>query len=232
MHTTQERNVRRCAALAAALLAVVTAACSSVPLKVVGNEYRLTVPKNKGNIAPNEAKTPEERVAVLERTLTDRRSELGASGVSKGDLAFAPYAESAVLLPDGEAQVLTVVFQTYKGARVLDGLQYGSFDQTTGELRALRAFLKDPAKLPDPPQADMAAWSKAHQVFRDYLREHKATQINFTIEEQPVISATLGVAGYLARYARRNADGSLSRFAAIVDPSTKAVHVLYDMETD
>jgi hypothetical protein len=198
----------------------------------VGNEYRLTVSKNKGNIASDEAKTSEERVTVLGRTLVDRRSELGASGVSKSGLTFAPYAESNVLLPNGEPQVLTVIFQTYKGARVLDGLQYGSFDQKTGELRAVRAFLKDPAKLPDPPQADMPAWSRAHEVFRDYLREHKATQINFTIEEQPVISASLSVAGYLARYARRNPDNSLSRFAAIVDPSTKKVHVLYDMETD
>ncbi len=216
---------------AAGLALLLLAGCSSIPLKVVGNEYRLTVEK-KGNIADSEAKTAEERVAVLSATLKDRRKELGGAGIEKDALTFMPYAESSFILPDGEAQVLTVLYQTYKGARVLDGLQYGSFDLKTGELRAVRAFLKDPAKLPDPPQADMTAWSAAHRVFREYLQKHKAAKINFLIEEQPVVSAGLGVAGYLARYSRRNPDASLSRFAAIVDPAAKTVHVLYDIGTD
>jgi hypothetical protein len=220
------------AAAGLAIALVMLGGCGSVPLKVVGNEYRLTVKDNSGNIADKEAKTADERVAVLSATLRDRRKELGGENIAKDELTFLPYAESSFTLPDGSTQVLTVIYQTYKGARVIDGLQYGSFDSNSGELRSVRAFLKDPAKLPEPPKADMATWSRVHQTFRNYLQEHKATKFNFTIEEQPVISADLGVAGYLAHYSRRNADTSLSRFAAIVDPNSNAVHVLYDIGTD
>jgi len=52
------------------------------------------------------------------------------------------------------------------------------------------------------------------------------------VEQEPVISARLNVAGYMVHYAHRNADQSLSRFAAIVVPKTEKVHVLYDINMD
>ena len=214
-----------------ALALLLLAGCAGIPVQVVGSEHRLTL-KEGGNLADDEASTAPERVAVLTAALKDRREELGGAGIGKDELTFTPYAESVFILPNGETQVLTVLYQTYQGARVLDAVQCGGFDQKTGELRALRATLKDPAKLPEPPQADMGAWAKAHQVFREYLRQHKAAKIDFTVDEQPVVSAALGVAGYLAHYSRRNPDTSLSRFAAIVDPATGSVHVLNDSSTD
>lgn len=135
-------------------------------------------------------------------------------------------------MPDGQAQVLTVLYQTRDSARVLDGIQYGSYDQETGELRAVRAFLKDPSKLPTAPKADMEIWSRMNEVFREYLRKKGGPKTVFGVEEMPVITSEPARAGYLARYSRRNADGSLSRFAAIIDPSNNQVHVLYDIVTD
>ncbi len=214
------------------IILALLSACGGVPLRVVGEEHQLTVEKKHGNIAGKTAKTSKERVAVLSETIRDRKGELGGKGISDADLAFLPYAESTFILPNGQTHVLTVLYQAHKGARVLEGLQYGSFDRDTGELRAVRAVLKDPSRLPSPPAQDAAVWSRMHEVFRNYLQKSSNGEANFIIEEQPVISASAGVSGYLARYSRRNPDGSLSRFAALIEPGSESVHVLYDINTD
>ncbi len=208
------------------------AGCGGAKLKVVGNEFRLTA-KEGSEVVGTKTNSEQQRVALLIRTLKERRHKLGGKGVSWDELDFVPYAETTFTLPNGDQQILTVIYQAYKGARVIDGLQYGSFETKHGRLQSVRAFLKDPATLPDPPAVgDMKSWSKANQIFRDWLRVNKATKINFVVEERPVISARLHVAGYLARYAYRNPDGSHSRFAAIIDPTKQAVHVLYDIGSD
>lgn len=213
------------------MLLALLAACSGVTHSVVGNEYRLTA-KLGNDVVGGEARTSDERFALLARTIKSRRHKLGGKGVSWDELDFIPDAESTFTLPGGHQQILTIMYQSYKGARVIDGLQYGSFNAKDGTLQSVRAFLKDPATLPEPPKLDLRAWSEVHNVFREWLRIHKASKFNFVIEQPPVISARLHVAGYLARYAHRNADGTLSRFAAIIDPATDAVHVLYDVNTD
>lgn len=225
-------NFLKAAVLPAIVLALLSA-CGGIPLRVVGEEYQLTVEKKHGNIAARTAKTSEERVAVLSETIRDRRSELGGGNIPKEDLAFLPFAESVFILPDGrQTHVLTVLYQAHKGARVLEGLQYGSFDRDTGELRTVRAVLKDASKLSPPPAQDASVWSHMHEVFRNYLDKSSNGHANFIIEEQPVISLAAGVSGYLARYSRRNPDGSLSRFAAVIEPGSEKVHVLYDISTD
>jgi len=218
--------------LLATAVTMLLSGCGGIPLRVVGEEYQLTVEKKKGNIASKTAKTTEERVAVLSETIRDRKAELGGKGIPDADMAFLPYAESVFILPNGQTHVLTVLYQAYKGARVLEGLQYGSFDRDTGELRTVRAVLKAPSKLPPPPAQDAAVWSRMHEVFRNYLETGGNGQANYIIEEQPVIATAIGVSGYLARYSRRNPDGSLSRLAAVIEPNSERVHVLYDINTD
>jgi hypothetical protein len=198
---------------------------------VVGEEYQLTVEKS-GNLASRPATTFADRSAVLAETLVARKNELGGKGIAEDELQFIPFAESTIILPDGQTHVLTVLYQARDGARILDGLQYGSFDLEKGQLRTVRAFLKDPAKLPAAPKPDMAVWSRMNELFRVYLNRKGAPRTIFGIEEMPVMTAEPARAGYLARYARRNPDGSLTRFAAIIDPSNDQVHVLYHIETD
>jgi hypothetical protein len=198
---------------------------------VVGTEYQLNV-EGSGNLGPRPAGTFEERCAVLAETIVQRHDELGGRDISGNDLTFVPFAESTITLPDGRTQVLTVLYQTRNGVRILDGIQYGCFDLKKGELRTVRAFLKDPSKLPAAPKPDMAVWTRMNEVFRAYLTQKGTPKTVFGIEEIPVITAEPARAGYLARYGRRNPDGSFSRFAAIIDPSNDRVNVLYDTTTE
>lgn len=199
---------------------------------VLGEEHQLTVEDKSGNLGSRRAGTFDERCAVLAEAIAERKSELGGKTISEDDLAFIPFAESTIIMPDGKAYVLTVLYQSYNGARILDGLQYGSFDSKKGELRTIRAFLKNPDKLPAAPKADMVVWTRMNDVFRGYLEKKGVPKTVFGIEEIPVVTAEPPRSGYLARYARRNSDGSLSRFAAIIDPSDEQVYVLYDIVTD
>jgi len=199
---------------------------------VVGEEHQLTVEKKSGNLGSRRAETFDERCEVLAEAIAERKSELGGKNISEDDLEFIPFAESTIIMPDQKAYILTVLYQSRNGARILDGLQYGSFDSKKGELRTIRAFLKDPTELPAAPKADMVVWTRMNEVFREYLEKKGVPKTVFGIEEIPVVTAEPPRSGYLARYARRNSDGSLSRFAAIIDPSDEQVHVLYDIVTD
>lgn len=199
---------------------------------VVGEEHQLTVEKKSGNLGSREAMTFDERCEVLAETIAERKNDLGGKDISEDDLEFVPFAESTIIMPDGKAYVLTLLYQSRNGARILDGLQYGSFDLKKGELRTIRAFLKDPSRLPLAPNPDMAVWTRMNDVFREYLKKKGTPKTVFGIEEIPVITAEPARAGYLARYSRRNPDGSLSRFAAIIDPSDEQIYVLYNIVTD
>ena len=78
----------------------------------------------------------------------------------------------------------------------------------------------------------MTVWTRMNEVFREYLGMKGLEKTVFGIEEIPVITAEPARAGYLARYARRNPDGSLSRFSSIIDPKNEQVYVLYNIVTD
>jgi hypothetical protein len=208
------------------------AGCSSVTVTAVGDEYSVISKDMEGNLARKTANSFDERVAVLSKTLRDRKNKLGGAAIKSDQLNFVAFGESEFILPNGQSHILTILYQTYKGARIVDSFQYGSFDKKTGELRTVRALFKDPAKLVSPPEASMEQWSQIHQNFREYLNKHKTLKVDFIVEQEPVISAKLNVAGYMVRYAHRNADNSLSRFAAIMEPKTDKVHVLYDINMD
>ena len=199
---------------------------------VLGDEHQLTVEKKSGNLGSRPAMNFDDRCEVLAEAIAERKNELGGSGISEDDLEFVPFAESTIIMPDGKAYVLTVLYQSRNGARILDGLQYGSFDLKKGELRTVRAFLKDPTKLPAAPKPDMNVWTRMNEVFREYLDKKGAPKTVFGIEDLPVIISEPARAGYLARYSRRNPDGSLSRFAAIIDPSNEQIYELYNIVVD
>jgi len=199
---------------------------------VLGEEHQLTVEKKSGNLGSRRAMTFDERSEVLAEALAERKDDLGGKNISEDDLEFVQFAESTIVMPDGKAYVLTLLYQSLNGVRILDGLQYGSFDLKKGELRTIRAFLKDPSKLPPAPKPDMAVWTRMNEVFREYLKRKGTPKTVFGIEEIPVITAEPPRAGYLARYSRRTPDGSLSRFAAIIDPSDEQVYLLYNIVTD
>ena len=199
---------------------------------VLGDEHQLTVEKKSGNLGSRQAMTFDERCEVLAEAIAERKNELGGKNISEDDLEFIPFAESTIIMPDGKAYVLTLLYQSRNGARILDGLQYGSFDLKKGELRTIRAFLKDPSKLPNAPRPDMAVWTRMNEVFREYLKVKGFPKTVFGIEELPVITAEPARTGYLARYSRRNQDGSLTRFAAIIDPSNEQIYVLYNIVAD
>lgn len=200
-------------------------------LTVIEQEHQLTRKKG-GNLADTEATTTKQRARVLADVLTERRDELAAQDIDKKELSFQPYGESTIILPNGQTHALVILYQTHKGARVMEGLQYGSFDLESGELRTVRAHLQKTAGLPDPPKPNLKTWSNMHKVFRAYLKQQGRAGVSFSISDRPVLSSRLKVGGYLVQYAYRNANGSLSRFAGIIEPDREQVHALYDVTTD
>ena len=206
--------------------------CQSVSTySTVGNEHRITI--TKGNLAARTALDSESRVRAFVNAVKDNRKHLGASEISKAALSFVPFGpEAFVKLPNGESHIIVAFNQAYKGTRIIDSIQYGSFLQDTGELRTIRTQLVDPVNLPKVPTASRVDREKATTLFRNYLREHGQSETFFDIDEVPVMSARLHAAGYFAQYSKRNKNGSLSRMAAIVDPKNARVHVLYDINTD
>ncbi|MDH5178932.1 MAG: hypothetical protein OEZ39_00235 [Gammaproteobacteria bacterium] len=223
--------VRWCGSVLLVPILLLSVGCSSTKLTVIGQEHQLTR-EESGNIAGEKAETTLQRSKVLGDVLIKRYDDLTSKDISRRDLAFAPYGESTIILPDGQTHVLVVLYQTYKGARIMEGLQYGSFDLKSGELRTVRAHLQKTSDLPDPPGPDLKTWSAMHNVFRAYLKQQGHEGISFSISDKPVVSAQLKVGGYLVQYSYRNENNSLSRFAGIIEPGTERVHVLYDITTD
>jgi len=225
------KHIIRCTMATAILCgSLMLSACGSSYM-VIGDEHRLTRAKS-GNIAWDEAKTVEQRAEVFANVLRDNVGDFAKTPIPKKDLEFEPYGESRIVLPNGQTHVIVFVYQTYHGARIVDYIQHGSFDNKTGELRTVRASLQPVAGLPEPPKADTDTWTKMHDHVRAYLSGHKAIVPNFNISDRPVVSAKLRVAGYFIQSSHRNENGSLTRFAGIVEPATGKVHVLYDVNTD
>ncbi len=207
-------------------------ACGTAPIKdVVDTQHRITQ-VDDGNIADREAHTPEQRIAVLKETLLDRADELTKLDIDENKLEFIAFGESFIGTPDDSTQILLIMHQGYLGARIIDAVQYGSFDKESGELRALRADIRDPDELPKPPKADRAEWSRIYRHLRKVFPTQGRPAAGYTVSDQPVISNNRKAAGYLAHYSVRNQNGSLSRFAAIIEPGTYKMHILYDINTD
>ena len=198
---------------------------------IEGQEYRLTKEKH-GNIAWHRAKTVEQRAKIFTDVLRDRAREFSGKKIAKKDLEFQTVGESRIVLPNGQTHILIVVYQTYHGARIIDQMQYGSFNARTGQLRTIRANLQPVKGLPEPPKPDPNVWSQLHDQFRAYVKARFAYVPNFAISDQPVISAKLHVAGYLVQFSHRNDNGTLTRFAGVIDPGNGQVSVLRDVTSD
>jgi hypothetical protein len=207
-------------------------ACGSVPVRqVVGNQHQITQLKS-GNIADRKATNAKERIEIMKQTLVSRADELTKLNIDETSLEFIAFGESEIGTPDGSTQYLLIMHQGYRGARIIDAVQYGSFDKETGELRALRADIGDISKLPPAPKTDRNEWSKIYRYVRKLFQSQGRPAAGYSVSDQPVISSKRKVAGYLAQYSVRNRNGSLSRFAAIIEPDSYKMHILYDINMD
>ncbi|MDH5784090.1 MAG: hypothetical protein OEZ16_00610 [Chromatiales bacterium] len=212
-------------------LSLLLAGCSSVPVDVVDSQHQMTI-MDEGNIAMEKALNPEARARVLADTMKQKRGKLGGKAIAEEALEFKSWGESGITLPNGQRHIVVVLHQQHMGARIIDGVQYGSFDADSGELRGVRAELRDPAMLPEPPTRDGRQWAEMHDKFREFVKQRYGRAVNFIIHETPVIVAQQTVAGYLAEYSIRNEDGTLNRFSSVIDAKDGQIHVIYDMNTD
>ncbi|HVG31463.1 MAG TPA: hypothetical protein VM911_00225 [Pyrinomonadaceae bacterium] len=205
---------------------------SGLTTKTFGDEQLVVL--DQGNLARAPAATPEERVSAFGSFLLDHRDFFGAGEAKPENIMFTAAApEFTAARQRSETYALVALHQLHQGARVVDETQYAVFlldsSGRVGELRRVRAHLRDPARLPTPPSANPEQQRTADELFRNYLRGRSITGGDVKVEETPVISVRLQTAGYLARYSMRNEDGSMSRLAAVVTPSTGQLKVLYDI---
>ncbi|HEX5707083.1 MAG TPA: hypothetical protein VFX96_07295, partial [Pyrinomonadaceae bacterium] len=207
---------------------------SGLRAQAFGDDRLVTL--DAGSLAPA-ASSPEERVKAFTDFLLEQRGYFGAGGARAEEIAFAPAVEEQRATrrraDQAEPYAFVALQQLHRGARVIDETQYGVFlldrEGRAGELRRVRAHLRNPSELPAPPAADPGVRRAADDAFRRYLTGRTLGGGDVSVEETPVISVRLRTAGYLARYYKRHADGTASRLAAVVEPATGQVKVLYDI---
>jgi hypothetical protein len=188
----------------------------------------------QGNLARTPATTADERARALSSFLVEHRAYFDIANVPAENLVFTMAGpEFKVTQPQGRSFMMVALHQLYQGAPVIDETQYGAFlldsSGRVAELRRVRARLIDPSQLPAPPTPNPEQQKAADTLFRKFLLDRLVSGEDIRVEDNPVVSAKLGIAGYLAQYSKRNEDGTVSRLEAVVAPSTAEIKVLYDI---
>jgi len=191
-----------------------------------------------GNIAEDIAIGAQGRIDALGSFLGAFQSQFGGD-LLKADptplLAAAPEQEATF----GESEIHNLVFlhQEHEGALVLDAVVYGDFvmNRALGgsQLRRVQGRLFPTASLPTPPAASREALGEATRQFNTYLQGAGMREGTISGLVTPAIWAAQHFAGFLLIQTENPsdiADTAQRRIAAVVNPDTNEIRILYNMD--
>jgi len=201
----------------------VSLACSSSPGGdaepiVRSFEGETLVVAQQGSLATARPTDDSGRATAAADYFRTERALFGAPG-APADLAFADATEPQRLdTESNEVFTLVSLHQLHQGAPVIDEVQMAAFLVAPGgdELRRARGRIRDPATLPAPP--DPGSRSRALPAVGDLIARYDLSPDSTTLSDNPVISASRGIAGFLVTAPLPSQSGQDGRFQAIVDP--------------
>jgi len=193
-------------------------------------EERLVALK-MGNLSETAATDAQDRLNILAEFLQTYAEFFGVPTTKANDLmvlAAAPEQQAVVGMNEDHQTVM--VNQEFEGAIVLDGQVFGEYVRVADrnwQLRRVQGRLFDPASLVAPVASNDDTLGLAAGLFEEFLVQNEFFEGGMNVLPTPVILGAENLAGFLCNYMRTYDDGSMDRMAAVVNPLTDQLHVVY-----
>jgi hypothetical protein len=162
-------------------------------LHAKGDEHFVT--SKDGNLIGSTVFSSEERVVQVEDFINNHRSDFG---IATGDTLQFVKAGPEFDFQFGDRLLTAVpILQSINGMRILDREQLGVFDLESGQLKAVKIAVTDPAplkKIPLPIRRD-----NIQSLAAKFLETQGIVSAGMTVSDNPAYSLALGMSGFEVR---------------------------------
>lgn len=200
-------TLTRKTALIICALVLLLAGCS--PSSSLEKSLRTTVPdlqlhtkgdehfvvSKDGNLIDSTVFSSEERVVQVEDFINKHRSDFGIA--ANDTLQFVKPSPEFDYQFGGRLLTAVPLLQSINGMRILDREQLGVFDLESGQLKAVKITVTDPAplkRIPLPIRRD-----NIQSLATKFLEAQGIVSTGITVSDNPAYSLALGMAGFEVR---------------------------------